>query len=270
MDTSKPLALITGASHGVGRACALRFARDGFSLALADIDEAALEAVANEVESLGVAVISRRTDVASQHDVDELFNAIREEFGRVDVLVNSAGVRPIGSIIKVTPEEWDRVQAVNVRGSFACLQSAVPFMRDQGGGKIINLGSVSGLRGLGNRAPYCTSKAAVHGMTKQAAVELSPLNIQVNAVAPGYTEDTAMTDLYSADVIQVMVDSLPPGGRRTRPDEVANAVAFLASPGSESITGSIIVLDWGLTETVVLDAWPWQTDPDMLPAAKKV
>jgi NAD(P)-dependent dehydrogenase (short-subunit alcohol dehydrogenase family) len=269
MDKNTPLALITGASHGVGRACAFRFARDGFSLALADIDESALEGVANEVTALGVDVVWRRTDVSSQHDIDDLFNAIRKEFGRVDVLVNSAGVRPIGSIIKVTPEEWDHVQAVNVRGSFACLQAAVPFMRDQGGGKIINLGSVSGLRGLGNRAPYCTSKAAVHGMTKQAAVELSPLNIQVNAVAPGYTEDTAMTELYTEDVVQVMINSLPPGGRRTRPDEVANAVAFLAAPGSESITGSIIVLDWGLTETVVLDAWPWQTDVDMLPTTKK-
>ena len=257
-------ALITGAANGIGRACALRFARDGFSLILADIVDEALESAAAEVGDLGAACLTCHVDVASSAQISEMFATVRNAAGRVDVLINSAGIRQIGSIVSVTEEEWDHVLAVNVRGAFMCIQHVIPLMRDQGGGHIINIGSVSGIKGFGNRAPYCASKAALHGLTKQAAIELSPMNIQVNAVAPGYTSETAMTDLYSTDAVAAMIRTLPEGGRRTRPDEVAHAVAFLASEGAQPITGSVVVLDWGLTESIAIDAPPWRTDPSMI------
>ena len=257
-------ALITGAANGIGRACAVRFAQDGYSLILVDIAGDALDTAAAEVRNLGAECLTFQVDVASTAQITDMFNAVRTASGRVDVLINSAGIRQIGSIASVTEAEWDHVMAVNVRGAFMCIQQAIPFMREQGGGRIINIGSVSGLKGFGNRAPYCASKAALHGLTKQAAIELSPMNIQVNAVAPGYTSETAMTDLYSNDAVAAMIRTLPAGGRRTRPDEVAHAVAFLASDGAQSITGSVVVLDWGLTESIAIDAPPWRTDAAMI------
>src|ERR1700722_9642954 len=156
-------ALITGAANGIGRACSVRFAQDGYSLILVDIAGDALDTAAAEVRNLGAECRTFQVDVSSTAQIADMFNAVRAASGRVDVLINSAGIRQIGSIASVTEAEWDHVMAVNVRGAFMCIQQAIPFMREQGGGRIINIGSVSGLKGFGNRAPYCASKAALHG-----------------------------------------------------------------------------------------------------------
>jgi len=251
-------AVITGAAMGIGRATAMRLAQAGCAVALGDIREAELDDAAKELEAAGHQALAIPTDVRRRDSVQRLFAKTHERFGRIDILVTSAGVRFMSSIPDVTEEEWNETFSVNVAGMFNCIQAVVPYLRRVGGGKIVNVGSVSGLRGLRNRAPYCASKAAVHGLTRQTAAELAQFNIQVNAVAPGYV-DTPMTGMYSAEVVAAMVKGVP-AGRRCGPEEVADAIIYLASPGSNYVTGDVLSVDGGLAGSIMVDAWSWHTN----------
>jgi 3-oxoacyl-[acyl-carrier protein] reductase len=260
-------AVVTGAAMGIGRATAIRLAQAGCNVALGDIREAEGDKVAGDLEAAGHQALAVPTDVRRRDSVQQLFAKTCDRFGRIDILVTSAGVRFMSSIPDVSEDEWNETFSVNVAGMFNCIQAVVPYLRRMGSGKIINVGSVSGLRGLRNRAPYCASKAAVHGLTRQTAAELAQFNIQVNAVAPGYVE-TPMTDMYSAEVVAAMVKGVP-AGRRCGPEEVADAIIYLASPASDYITGAVLSVDGGLADSIMIDAWSWHTNyPALEPQLK--
>lgn len=250
-------AVITGAARGVGQACAHVFAEAGCNVVLGDIIEEEVRQIAKELKSDGK-VLAVHCDVRSRASVKAMFDQGVARFSGVDILVTSAGIRHMSSIPDVSEEEFNDTFAVNVAGMFNCIQAAIPHLRRRQRGKIINVGSVSGLRGLPNRAPYCASKAAVHGLTRQTAAELAQFNIQVNAVAPGYVE-TPMAGMYSDDVVAEMVKGVP-AKRRSSAQEVADAILYLASPGSDYVTGTVLSVDGGLCNTIMIDAWSWHAN----------
>ena len=245
------VAIVTGAAGGIGAASALALALDGWWLVLADTRES--DALLAEVRALGARAMSWMLDVTSKRSVDALVTATLGAFGRIDALVNVAGVVGFGSAADMPEEEWDRVIAVNLKGSFLCCQAVIAPMRAQGGGRIVNIGSIIGKNG-GNARPwidrgeqqrsssiaYGVSKAGVHAMTSFLAKELAADNIAVNAVAPGPIA-SAMTTAFP-DALRALI----PAGRMGRAEEVARVVAFLASPETSFVTGEIIDVNGGM------------------------
>jgi 3-oxoacyl-[acyl-carrier protein] reductase len=250
-------AVVTGAGRGIGRAAALALAREGADVAGADVDAAGNEETAALVRTLGRRALAVRADVSVPEDVRRLMTTAEAELGRIDVLVNNAGVRHIGSILDETPQTWNATLSVDLTGAFLCLQQVIPAMRRSGGGKIVNVGSISGLAGFGRRVAYCAAKAGMHGMTRQAAVELAPLDIQVNAIAPGFV-DTAITP-YPDEVVGAML-ATSPIRRRAAPDDIAGAIVFLSCAESDYVTGVVLPVDGGITASVLIDAAPWRAD----------
>jgi NAD(P)-dependent dehydrogenase (short-subunit alcohol dehydrogenase family) len=229
------VALVTGSARGIGRGIALAFARAGADLALVD-RAAGLEAVADEVRALGRRAAVRPADVVREEEVRSAVEATLAEFGRIDVLVNNAGTLVLpGAILETTVEAWDTMMAVNARSVFLCSRAVLPGMLARGRGRIVNIGSVAGLRPLPDRAAYCASKHAVTGFTRALALDLRPHGIAVNAICPGAV-DTPLT-------------------RRTRPDadrarwlgpgDVADVAVFLASDAARGMTGAVVeVAGW--------------------------
>jgi 3-oxoacyl-[acyl-carrier protein] reductase len=255
MQLENRFAIVTGGGAGIGREICLRLAREGAAVAIVDIAEASAVAVAGELAAAGARALALQADVGEPAEIDRAIAAAEDAFGRIDMLVNNAGVRHVCSIADETPESWRRTLDVDLSGSFFCLQRVLPAMRRQGGGKVVNIGSISGMRGFVNRAAYCAAKAGLHGLTRQAAAELAPLNIQVNAIAPGYI-DTALST-YSDDTVAAML-ATSPTPRRGCAAEVAGLAAFLCSPDSDLITGAVIPLDGGVTSSVLIAAAPWR------------
>jgi NAD(P)-dependent dehydrogenase (short-subunit alcohol dehydrogenase family) len=250
-------AIVTGGGAGIGREICRRLASEGAAVAVLDIRGQSAEAVAGELASCGSRALALEADVAEAAQVDSAIAEAEAAFGRLDILVNNAGVRHVRSITEETVEGWRRTLDVDLTGAFLCLQRAVPAMRRQGGGKVVNIGSISGMRGFVNRAAYCAAKAGLHGLTRQAAAELAPLNIQVNAIAPGYI-DTALAT-YTAETVTAML-ATSPTRRRGDAAEVAGLAAFLSSADSDLITGAVIPLDGGVTSSVLIDAAPWRPE----------
>jgi len=224
--------VVTGAARGVGAAIACRFADDGASVVGVD-----LEAPAEPDKRISY----ERADVSSAEDVESLFTRVAGAFGRVDVVVNNAGIWFRRPFREITVEEWDRVLGVNLRGVFLCTRSAVDLMEASGGGSIVNIGSQAGLtvtRGQGIH--YHASKAAIAHLTKALAFELGPLGIRINCVAPGVTPDGTIAPLLPAEFLQQI-----PLGRPGQPTDIANACAFLASTEASYITGQTLLVNGG-------------------------
>jgi NAD(P)-dependent dehydrogenase (short-subunit alcohol dehydrogenase family) len=251
------VAVVTGGGAGIGREICLRLAADGAAVVVVDITAGPAQNVADSILGGGGRALALECDIAAVDEIDRAIGAAESEFGRIDILVNNAGVRHIASILDETPESWRRTLDVDLTGAFFSLQRVLPAMQRQGGGKIVNIGSISGMRGFVNRAAYCAAKAGLHGLTRQAAAELAPLNIQVNAVAPGYIETDLAT--YSAEIIDAMLTTSPTQ-RRGHAAEVAGVVAFLASPDADLITGAVIPVDGGVTSSVLIAAAPWRAN----------
>ncbi len=245
------VAIITGAAGGIGSASALALALEGWSLVLAAARDT--DALLAEVRALGCKAMSWMLDVTSKRSIDALVTATLGAFDRIDALVNVAGVVGFGSAADMPEAEWDRVIAVNLKGSFLCCQAVIAPMRERGGGRIVNIGSIIGKNG-GNARPwidrgeqqrsssiaYGVSKAGVHAMTFFLAKELAADNIAVNAVAPGPIA-SAMTTAFP-DALRALI----PAGRMGRAEEVARVVAFLASPETSFVTGEIIDVNGGM------------------------
>lgn len=230
--------VVTGAASGIGRATAARLTFDGFRVAAIDIGDVAIR----DVE------FAARADVADPADVDRAFTEILSTFGRIDVLVNNAGITGSAeaTVCHETPiEEWDRVQAVNVRGPFLCTRAALPVMLHQRAGHVITVASVAGLIAFPGRCAYTTSKGAAVQFTKSLAVDYASAGIRANAICPGMVE-TAMTQ-WRLDVpeLRAQVESHIPLGRVAKPEEIADAVALLASDRLVYLTGHSLVLDGG-------------------------
>jgi NAD(P)-dependent dehydrogenase (short-subunit alcohol dehydrogenase family) len=251
-EATQKVALVTGAARGIGLATAKRFLADGWRIALLDIDNETLNrthAALRESDAINCDVIMAICcDVADAAGVARAIACVGQKFGRLDVLVNNAGIAIFNPILDVTYEDWSRVLAVNLTGPFLCTQAAVPLMRDSGGGAIVNITSISGLRASTLRTAYGTSKAGLAHLTQQQAVELAPLGIRVNAVAPGPV-DTAMAKAVHTPEIRAAYHDAIPLNRYGLEQELAEAIYFLCGDRSSYITGQTIAVDGGFDAT---------------------
>jgi 3-oxoacyl-[acyl-carrier protein] reductase len=240
MDTK--VALVTGGSRGIGKAIAERFLKDGFSVVIMDVSA---EGITAALESMKGAIRGEVCDVCNPAAVKDLVDKIVQEMGHLDVLVNNAGITRDGLVIRMKPEQWDEVLNINLKGAFICAQAAVrPMMKNDEGGRIINISSVVGLMGNAGQANYSASKAGLIGLTKSLAKEFASRKILVNAVAPGFIE-TAMTAVLPEDIRQKMIAQIPLAKMGT-PTDVAAVCSFLAGPDSIYITGQVITVDGGM------------------------
>jgi len=237
------VALITGAARGIGLATAKRFLAEGWAVALLDIEDTQLrEAAASLADPVNV--LTLHCDVSDAAAVNAAMARVNERFGRLDALVNNAGVAVFKPILETADDEWDRVLAVNLTGPFLCIKAVAPFMREHGGGAIVNITSISGLRASTLRVAYGTSKAGLAHLTKQAAVELASLGIRVNAVAPGPV-DTAMAKAVHSPAIRADYHDAIPLNRYGLEEELAEAIFFLCSERSSYVTGQLLAVDGG-------------------------
>jgi 3-oxoacyl-[acyl-carrier protein] reductase len=237
-------ALITGAAQGIGRAIALGMAREGADVCIADVNAENAEATAEEIRASGVKAVAISLDVSSQQEVTRAFGSFMEEFGTLDILVNNAGITRDGLLIRMKEEDWDSVINVNLKGTFLCSKEAVKIMSRQRSGKIINISSIVAFIGNPGQVNYSSSKAGVIGLTKTVAREYASRGIRVNAVAPGFIQ-TPMTDALSDSVREEMMQAIPLSHFGT-PDDVTNAVVFLASGESDYITGQVLHVNGGM------------------------
>ena len=237
------VAIITGAARGIGRETALLFAAEGAKVVICDLlDEG--EEVAEEIRSRGGEAIFYKLDVTDRDAVKRMVDAVVERYGRIDILINNAGITRDAQFLKMTEEDWDKVIAVNLKGVFNVTQAVAPVMVAQGKGKIVNAASVVALYGNFGQTNYVASKAGVIGMTKVWARELGRKGINVNAVAPGFIQ-TEMTAKVPEKVLQ-MVRERTPLGRLGTPRDVAYAYLFLASDESDYVNGAVLSVDGGL------------------------
>jgi NAD(P)-dependent dehydrogenase (short-subunit alcohol dehydrogenase family) len=242
-DETKKTALVTGAARGIGLAVAKKFLAEGWRVALLDIESellrGAVEAIAEPDNTLAL-----HADVSDAAAVAGAIAETERRFGRLDALVNNAGAAVFAPLLETTDDDWNRVLAVNLTGPFLCTKAAAPLMREHGGGAIVNITSISGLRASTLRSAYGTSKAGLAHLTKQLAVELAALGIRVNAVAPGPV-DTAMARLVHTPEIRADYHDAIPLNRYGLEEELAEAVFFLCSERASYITGQVLAVDGG-------------------------
>jgi 3-oxoacyl-[acyl-carrier protein] reductase len=244
MNLIGKIALVTGAAQGIGRDIALALANDGADVAICDVNLEAAQKTAAEIEAKGKKSLALKTNVAVSADVTATMEQVVEKFGRLDILVNNAGITRDGLILRMKDEDWDLVLSINLKGAFLCAKAALKYMTKQRSGTIINIASIVGAMGNAGQANYVASKAGLIGLTKTIAREYANRNITANAVAPGFIE-TAMTKALSENVRQELAKQIPVGKLGT-PEDVANAVRFLASPWASYITGQVIHVNGGM------------------------
>jgi 3-oxoacyl-[acyl-carrier protein] reductase len=254
MELKGRVAIVTGAGQGIGKAIALELAKAGANLALVDIREDTIEKVKDEIEGMGREVLTIRVDVSKWEDAERMAKRVMERFGRIDILVNNAGISPKGKggvrlrISDIGDQDWDTVMNVNIKGVFNCSKAVMPFIINQRSGKIVNIGSISGLTGGAGGLPsahYSVSKAGVICLTKVLARELAQYNINVNVIAPGRIS-TQMAKVSPPEANEEARRQTPLG-RFGEPIDVARAVLFLVSESGDYITGETIVVDGGRT-----------------------
>ncbi|MCQ4159276.1 SDR family oxidoreductase [Roseomonas sp. GC11] len=241
-DTA-PVALVTGAARGIGLATARRFLAEGWRVALLDIDAAGLDAAEAELAA-PTRTLALACDVAQSGSVATAVAELGRRFSRLDALVNNAGTAVFKPLLETTEAEWQRVMAVNLTGPFLLTQAAMPLFRAAGGGAIVNITSISGLRASTLRVAYGTSKAALAHLTRQMAVELGEEGIRVNAVAPGPV-DTAMAKAVHSPEIRADYHDAIPLNRYGLEEELAEAIFFLCGSGASYITGQVLAVDGG-------------------------
>jgi 3-oxoacyl-[acyl-carrier protein] reductase len=238
------VAIVTGGGSGIGKGIALRFAAAGADIGIIDVNGTTAEATREEIRDLNRRAVASVTDVASFHAVGAAVNEIVGELGRVDILVNSAGIEKRASFLEIPPDDWQRQLDVNLSGTFYCSQAAARHMAKRKYGRIVNLSSVAGLIGPIDLAAYGAAKAGIVGLTRAAALDLADLGITVNAIAPGPIETELMLGVWSADALR----ERPQHGAIARfgtVDEIAHTALFLASPDSGFITGVTLSVDGG-------------------------
>ena len=244
MKLKDRVAIITGAAKGIGKAISLTFIREGAKLALIDVDKGILGTAKNEIEKNREEVIAIPCDITKSVEVKAMVNQVQKAFGRVDILINNAGIIRRGTIETVTEEDWDRVIEVNLKGTFNCCKAVAVIMKEQGYGKIVNISSIAGKMGDITSAPgYGPSKAGVDALTKTLARQLAPYGINVNAVSP-HAIETEMSAQWSEERRKEIIASIPLG-RLGKPEDVAEAVLFLASEEASFITGEILDVNGG-------------------------
>ncbi len=232
------VALVTGGARGIGRAICERLAADGANLAVVDIMQETAEKTVSEFKEAGIDAIAIAANVAKYEDAETAIKSVLEAYGRIDILVNCAGITKDNLLMRMSENEWDAVIAVNLKGTYNFIKAAIRPMMKARYGKIINISSVVGRAGNAGQVNYSASKAGVIGITKSVAKELGSRNIMVNAVAPGYIM-TEMTKVLPQETKDFFVKMIPLK-RGGQPQDVANVVAFLAGPDSDYVTGQVI------------------------------
>ncbi|MGB9772566.1 MAG: SDR family NAD(P)-dependent oxidoreductase [Bacteroidota bacterium] len=247
------VAIVTGGALGIGRATCLLLAKEGAKVAVTDIIEKESQEVVDEIKRFGGVAKFWRLDVTNEKEVAQVFADIAREFGRVDVLVNNAGIAGVNKPThEITEEEWDKVIAVNVKGVFFCTKHAIPYMQKAGGGSIINLSSIYGIISAMDVPPYHASKGAVRLMSKTDALLYAKDSIRVNSVHPGFIWTPMVENYLKASGVdpeegKKQLGSLHPTGHVGEPDDVAYGILYLASDESKFVTGSELIIDGGYT-----------------------
>lgn len=246
-QTAQKVALVTGAARGIGLATAKRFLAEGWRVALLDIDG---ENLKRSYAAIGKPEVTLAItgDVADPRTATRAIAEITKRFGRLDALINNAGIAIFKPILEVSYEDWSRVLAVNLTGPFLCAQAAAPLLRDSGGGSIVNITSISGLRASTLRTAYGTSKAGLAHLTKQQAAEFAALGIRVNAVAPGPVDTAMAKAVHTPEIRQDYHDHMPLN-RYGLEEELAEAIFFLSSERASYITGQVLAVDGGFDST---------------------
>jgi 3-oxoacyl-[acyl-carrier protein] reductase len=242
MRFENKVSVVTGGNRGIGWQVVTKLASEGANLVIVDLNQDNGVPL-DDTSDLANQIWSLKVDITSKSDVEEAFQKIHQKFGRIDVLVNCAGINAPGKIIELTEAQWDRMMAVNVKGTLFCCQAVYNIMANQKYGKIINLSSISGKRAGAAGVHYSVSKAAVIMLTRCLARELAEFQVNVNAIAPAFT-DTPMNSYFTPAQVQKTTKNIPLG-RIAVPEEMANVIAFLASEDSSFITGEVINVNGG-------------------------
>ncbi|HKI97554.1 MAG TPA: 3-oxoacyl-ACP reductase family protein [bacterium] len=246
MTLAGKIALVTGASRGIGADVALALAEAGADVVCAATSVANAEPVAERVRTLGRRALALAARVEDAAEVAALFERAEAELGPVHLLVNNAGIAQPKPILEMDEAIWDRVVDINLKGVFLCAQRAARTMRDQGGGVIVNIGSIAGENAFPNRANYCASKAAVHHLTRVMAIEWAALGIRVNCVAPGYIRTEMIDELAQRGILDTAkLEGRVPQRRLGMGRDIADAVLYLAGEGAQYVTGTVLTVDGG-------------------------
>jgi len=245
MKLKNKMAVVTGGAQGIGKAIGLAFAREGADVLVTDILSQKAQQVSEEIQSMGRKSFSFRLDVSNGDQVREMVKTALDAFGRIDILANAAGIFIKSAIEELSEQNWDRVIAVNLKGTFLCSQAVGKEMIKQGVGSIVNIASIAGHTPQVYLGAYSPSKAGVLLLTKMMAVEWAKLNVRVNALSPGPTSTPLLDAVYNTEPLREARKKAIPMNRFASPDEVANAAVFLASDESSFVTGHSIVIDGG-------------------------
>jgi NAD(P)-dependent dehydrogenase (short-subunit alcohol dehydrogenase family) len=252
MIKKSKIALVTGAGSGIGEAIAKKLSGAGMTVAVCDIDEQGGRRVAEEIIAQGHTAKFYALDVTREAEMAAVIEQVAAEYGRLDIMVNNAGVGKAGTVIEQTEADWDLMMNVNAKGAFfGCKYAIKQMLKQGGGGAIVNIASVAGMVGVLNRAGYCASKAAIVGLTKSAASDFAEQGIRVNAISPGTIASPwiqkILSDNLNPEAARTQMEQRQPIGRMGTPEEIANLALFLASDEASFITGSNYVADGGLT-----------------------
>jgi 3-oxoacyl-[acyl-carrier protein] reductase len=245
MNLKDRVALITGSGRGIGKAIALRLAREGATIVINDLKKEFTTQASEEITALGVPVLAVPADVSSSESVNAMIEAVMAEYGRLDILINNAGIAQDQILMRMTDEQWDRVIAIDLKSVFLCTRAAIKHMMKAKYGRILSLASVVGIMGNPGQSNYAAAKAGIIGFTRSMAREVGSRGITVNALAPGFIE-TDMTAQLSGKQREELAARIPLGYLGT-PEDVANACAFLASDDARYISGHVITVDGGMT-----------------------
>lgn len=245
--------VVTGSGSGIGRACAEGFAAEGACVVVVDVNQAAADAVVAQIESAGGQALTLIADVSKAADAEKIAQGAVARFGGIDCLVNNAGIQTYGTVVDTPEETWDRTMNINLKGVFLVSKHCIPEIARRGGGAVVNMGSVQGVRTQRNVAAYTATKGAILALTRTMALDHAPQNIRVNAVAPG-SVDTPMlrwaAGLFEPEDPSAAIEQWKashPLGRVARAEEIAQAVMFLASEQSSFVTGATLFIDGGLS-----------------------